>query len=98
MKYYERCRLTVDIPETDDFDETVVREALTDSMPGLEIEFRRVPGGKFLEAVEAHVPHDHPIAGAEEQDPKTKKWISVGGRTILLTAGDILNRFNEQNP
>jgi hypothetical protein len=96
MKYYENCKLTVNVPSRG-FDEATVRDALIDALPGIEIEFRRVGSSELLEAVEAFVPHDHPVAGADERDPDTKKWTSVGARTVLLTAGDILNEIIVRN-
>jgi hypothetical protein len=51
---------------------------------------------EVLKVGEVFVPPDHPIAGAAEQDPNTKKWISVGARTIFAGASEVLNRINEQ--
>jgi hypothetical protein len=94
MKYYERCKLTVNVPTTGDFDEAAVRNALLEQLPGIEIEFRRLPSAHILEAAEAFVPNEHPVAGAADQDPETKKWTSIGARSILLAAEDVLSRIN----
>jgi hypothetical protein len=96
MKYYQGCKLTVDVPVAREFDESAVRYALDEALPGIEVVFRRVPSTDVLEAAEAYVPENHPVAGAEEQDPDTGKWTKVGGRGILLAAADVLMRFSEQ--
>jgi hypothetical protein len=86
MKYYEGCKLTVGVPVTGKFDEATIRKALDEVLPGIEITFRHDSSITVLEAAGAFVPHDHLVAGAQEQDPKTKKTVSVGGR-LILTAG-----------
>jgi hypothetical protein len=73
MKYYERCKVTVAIPVAGEFDEAVIRQALTEHLPGIEVSFRPVSSTEVLEVGEVFVPPDHPIAGAAEQDPNTKK-------------------------
>ena len=96
MEYYERCKVIVAIPVGDKFDEGVIREGLAERLPGIELSFRPVSSPEVLEVGEIFVPPDHPIAGAAEQDPDTKKWVPVGARTIFAAASEVLNRINEQ--
>jgi len=95
MKYYEGCKLTVDIPASGGHDEGAIRDALLETLPGIEVVFRRSSSTTVLEAAGAFVPDGHPVAGAEEHDAKTNKWVSVGGRSILMAASDVLTRFQE---
>lgn len=94
MKYYDRCKLTVKVPESGDFDEAAVRDALSEALPGIEVEFLRSAAAQMLESAEAFVPDSHPLAGMTEQDFQTKKTVLVGPRNILLAAEDVLQRIN----
>ena len=61
----------------------------------LKYRFDLFPRPRFSKLVKSSF-HDHPIAGAAEQDPDTKKWVPVGARTIFAAASEVLNRINEQ--
>jgi hypothetical protein len=76
MKYYERCKVIVAIPVGDKFDEGVIREALAERLPGIDVSFRPVSSTEVLEVGEVFVPPDHPIArsrGARSRHGRTLK-------------------------
>jgi len=89
MKFYQGCKLTVEVPAVG-FDEAAARAALTKEMPGLEIEFQPKADCDSPTATSAEVKHSSPLAGAAEQAPESKEWQATGPRTILMMAQDIL--------
>jgi len=90
MEYYTGCKLTVEMPSDTQMAQPTIRQALTDNMPGLEVEFRITPSAQFPTAIEAFVPDSHSLANAAEQDSPSTELKPTGGRTIVAMASDVL--------
>jgi len=89
--YYQRCKLTIEIPRTGNYDKAAITKALSDKMPGVEITIRQSSGVPHV--VEAFIPDNHPMAGMAEQEVGSTKMEPTGARTLLMLAREVLSSF-----
>src|SRR5437588_6911138 len=80
MAYYQGCIITIEVPEG--FDDALLRNALTNKLPGIAIEIRRNSQLLRPKVIEAFVPETHGLIHDETQrDFHSDEWHSARALT-----------------
>jgi hypothetical protein len=91
MSYYTGCQLKITLPPDRATDEEDIRQALTEKLPGVDIQFISSPGASRPTVAEALVPNSHPMAGMARQDFGSTEMKPVAGEVLLGIASEVLN-------
>ena len=95
MAYYQGCIITIEVPEG--FDDALLRNALTNKLPGIAIEIRRNSQLRRPKVIEAFVPETHGLIHDETQkDFRSDEWHSRGTQSLLMMAEDVLEQYKRQ--
>jgi len=95
MAYYQGCIITIEVPEG--FDDALLRNALTNKLPGIAIEIRRNSQLLRPKVIEAFVPETHGLIHDETQrDFHSDEWHSRGVQSLLIMAEDVLEEYKRQ--
>ncbi len=95
MAYYHGCIITIEVPEG--FDDALLRNALTNKLPGIAIEVRRNLQLLRPKVIEAFVPETHGLIHDETQkDFDSDEWQSRGTQSLLMMAEDVLEQYKRQ--
>jgi|SRR5205807_6418240 len=95
MAYYQGCMITIEVPEG--FDDALLRNALTNKLPGITIEIRRNSQLLRPKVIEAFVPETHGLIHDETQkDFDSHEWHSRGRQSLLMMAEDVLEQYKRQ--
>src|SRR5438477_12180121 len=95
MAYYHGCIITIEVPEG--FDDALLRNALTNKLPGIAIEIRRNSQLRRPKVIEAFVPETHGLIHDETQkDFRSDEWHSSGTQSLLMMAEDVLEQYKRK--
>ena len=95
MAYYQGCIITIEVPEG--FDDALLRNALTNKLPGIAIVIRRNSQLRRPKVIEAFVPETHGLIHDETQkDFDSDEWQSRGTQSLLMMAEDVLEQYKRQ--
>ena len=92
MAYYQDCTITIEVPES--FDDALLRNALTNKLPGIAIDVRRNSQLLRPKVIEAFVPETHGLVHEQTQkDYSSDDWHSRGTQNLLMMAEDVLEQY-----
>jgi hypothetical protein len=92
MAYYQGCTITIEVPEG--FDDALLRNALTNKLPGVAIDVRRNSQLVRPKVIDAFVPETHGLVHDESQkDYGSDDWHSRGRESLLMMAEDVLDQY-----
>ena len=92
MAYYQGCTITIEVPEG--FDDALLRNALTNKLPGVAIEIRRNSQLFRPKVIEGFVPETHGLVHDESQkDFGSDEWQVRGKQSLLMMAEDVLEKY-----
>lgn len=92
MAYYRGCTITIELPEG--FDDALLRNALTNKLPGVVIEVRRNSQLLRPKVIDAFVPETHGLVHDESQkDYGSDDWHSRGRERLLMMAEDVFDEY-----